>query len=106
MILTIRHTRTHAHTQTATTTHRFRIDNTDHIFDVNKKQHDHDQVDLVCPQAQQQVATAGQDSSDSNNKSGPVNNNEPTTQQERYIIYSVSIGHPGWRDAWALDGWH
>lgn len=62
------------------TPNRFRIDNTDHIFDVNKKLHDHDQVDLVCPQA-----SAGHEQQPANRSAGEL------AQAERYIIYSVSF---------------
>uniref|UniRef100_A0A6G1SJV5 Ephrin-A1 n=1 Tax=Aceria tosichella TaxID=561515 RepID=A0A6G1SJV5_9ACAR len=69
----------------------FRIDNTDHIFDVNKKQHDHDQVDLVCPQAQlQQQQQVAPQQADSNKTITGTNEQPQQAQLERYIIYSVS----------------
>lgn len=45
--------------------------------------HDHDQVDLVCPQA----ASPAQVQDGARNGSG-------TAADERYIIYSVSIAQP------------
>lgn len=67
----------------------FRIDNTDHIFDVNKKQDAHDQVDIVCPSS-----SSSSSSLSANPDAAGIegnNNNETSNSQERYIIYSVSI---------------
>lgn len=73
----------------------FRIDNTDHIFDVNKKQDAHDQVDIVCPSPTSTSSSASSLSANSDTAGRESNNNETLNSQERYIIYSVSITfHP------------
>lgn len=70
---------------------RFRIDNTDHIFDVNKnaQMFDYDQVDIVCPQPpRQSISPNGTPTDQQQQQQQQANNNEQ--QSERYIIYNVS----------------
>jgi len=52
---------------------RFRIDNTDHIIDVNRENQPYDQVNIICP-----VYAPGTSEEDT----------------EKYIIYNVSDVYP------------
>lgn len=54
--------------------HRFRIDNTDHIIDVNRgnNKFEYDQVNLICPSYPKKEGSG--------------------TETETYIIYNVSSG--------------
>jgi len=93
-LIAISHLHAHFHSHFHSHSCSFRIDNTDHIFDVNKKQNDHDQVDLVCPQQQQQqqpntMVDAQNRTTLAQTQTGGGGNGSGS--QERYVIYSVSV---------------